>query len=317
MLSTLKRCKPLISLPLAPKLTERLIQISENPPAQTFIIEGAGDTLRHETALALAAALLCHEPKDGACGHCPSCRYMEAGTHADYRMLPADPTDKRIPVDDVRREIMADVIMAPQLGTRKAYQISGDKLNEQGQNALLKTLEEPPPGSFFLLTVAKSDHLLPTLRSRSAIISLILQGEETAEQMDDASREKAEETAAKQLEIRNFVLRLPARRISELLTDDLRWLEQFKDDPDLFHKRSKLVLRDLLIMSSNRPEALIDAEARGIYTSYVKQYRPSIDALARQSEQVDEWLRRLNGNANYEINSCALLLAWRKEYPYG
>ena len=319
MSNTLKRCKPLTSLPLTAGLTDRLVQITERPPAQTYIMEGADDALRFETAEALAAGLLCHDPKDGACGRCPSCRYMEAGTHADCRFLPEERSDKRIPVDTVRREVMADVIMAPQLGTRKVYVIAGDKLNEQGQNALLKTLEEPPAGVFFLVTAPKAEHLLPTLRSRSTVISLLRKGELSGDNsgLAAATPEEAADYAAKQAKIRNFVLRLPARTIAQLLTDDLKWLEQFKEDPELFHSRAKLVLRDLLVLAAGQSEALSEAADRSLYSGHLRQHRPSTNALAKQSEVLDTWLQRLRGNANFEINSCALLLAWRKEYPYG
>ena len=220
-------------------------------------------------------------------------------------------------MEDVRKEVMADVLMAPQLGSRKVYQMDADKLNEQGQNALLKTLEEPPAGVFFILTVSSTEQLLPTLLSRSALISLAAPSGDAATQSagEDEDARRAQEQA--QQEIRNFVLRLPERSMAQLLTDDVQWMDKYKKDAKRFHRQAKQVLRDLLVITVGEGDYADEKTDYGLYTTYIRQHRPHPRSLTKQSRQLDEWLTRVEGNANYEMNSCALLLAWRKEYPYG
>ena len=82
--------------------------------------------------------------KEIAAISCASCRYFAAGTHPDSISLFPEKEGKIIPVDEVRKAVVNDVIQFPQLGERKVYVLDGDALNEQAQNALLKTFEEPP-----------------------------------------------------------------------------------------------------------------------------------------------------------------------------
>ncbi|MGI6076873.1 MAG: ATP-binding protein [Fastidiosipilaceae bacterium] len=94
-----------------------------------------------------------------------------AGTHPDYFEVLIGEEGKIIPVDRVR-DVVADVEMLPQMGRYKVYLIEGDGLNEAGQNALLKTLEEPPNYAIFLLTISGQNRLLETIYSRGVEIHL-------------------------------------------------------------------------------------------------------------------------------------------------
>ncbi len=144
--------------------------LTGQPGARLYIHRTQGESARTRLARALAAALLCERPgRDGACGRCPSCRYMAGGVHPDYRELELQEKEKVIPVDAVRQRIGADLYHQPQLGMRKVYLVDADALNEQGQNALLKSLEEPPPYAIFLLTALSARHLLPTIVSRAVV----------------------------------------------------------------------------------------------------------------------------------------------------
>ncbi|HHX37661.1 MAG TPA: hypothetical protein GX717_06750, partial [Clostridiaceae bacterium] len=107
-------------------------------------------------------------------------RLFEARTHPDYRELLQPAPGKMIPVDSVR-EVVADVEMLPQLGRYKVYLLEGDGLNEAGQNALLKTLEEPPGYAIFLLTVSGQNRLLETVSSRGVEIHLTRNNDEEIE----------------------------------------------------------------------------------------------------------------------------------------
>ena len=98
--------------------------------------------------------------------------WFKAGTHPDFTELQPDDKNKLIPVDRVRTAVLADIDMLPQVGRLKVYLINADALGEPSQNALLKTLEEPPAHCLFLLTAARPDRLLPTVLSRATEIRL-------------------------------------------------------------------------------------------------------------------------------------------------
>lgn len=132
--------------------------------------EGVG---RESMARALAAALNCEAPlADGdACGSCASCRRLAAGTQPDFLVI--EPTESvQIRIDQIRdfRHLTA----FPPLGGgwRVAVLKPAEALNEAAANALLKTLEEPPPRHLLVLTAQVEADLLPTIVSRCHKLAL-------------------------------------------------------------------------------------------------------------------------------------------------
>ena len=154
-------------------LLERLAQAMVRgtlPPSVIFSgPEGLG---KRTAALALAQALNCERPvkwpdetgQDG-CGECGTCRRIARGVHSDLLVLtPGD--SGTIKVDQIREAIDRSAYR-PFEGRRRVVIVDeADALMGEAQNALLKTLEEPPSGSIFVLVTARPDLLLPTVRSR-------------------------------------------------------------------------------------------------------------------------------------------------------
>jgi len=133
---------------------------------------------------ALAEALLCHRPGVGgaACGVCVSCQLLAAGNHPDLLWLrPGDDEESasntrksssQIRIDAVRR-LIETLTLVPHQGALRVVVIEPiDALNPAAANALLKTLEEPPPGNVLLLVNHASQRLLPTVRSRCVTVRL-------------------------------------------------------------------------------------------------------------------------------------------------
>jgi DNA polymerase-3 subunit delta' len=150
------------------ELLSRAIARATLPPSLLFAgPEGVGKRL---TAIALAKALNCERPAsfaDGrdACGSCPSCTRIARGVHAD--VLVVEPGDSgAIKIEQVR-DIVERAGYRPFEGRRRVVVIDGaDALGLPAQDAILKTLEEPPPASVFVLITDRPDVLLPTVRSR-------------------------------------------------------------------------------------------------------------------------------------------------------
>lgn len=161
-------------------LLMRSIASDRLPPSLVFA--GPAGVGKRLTATAVGQALNCNEPigvsRDGlkavpnvqavphdACGVCAACSRIARGIHPDvFTLEPGDSGSIRI--DDVR-DLVDRAAYRPFEGKRRVVIIDeADALVVAAQNALLKTLEEPPSSSVFILVTSRPDVLLPTVRSR-------------------------------------------------------------------------------------------------------------------------------------------------------
>jgi len=118
----------------------------------------------------LIRALLC---KNNGCGTCADCSLFDAGNHPDFMKLTLElrkdsktEFKKQIVIDQVRR-VSSVIALAPRHGARRVFLIDpADKMNTEAQNALLKTLEEPPPHAVMILIASRPQVLAATVRSR-------------------------------------------------------------------------------------------------------------------------------------------------------
>ncbi len=112
------------------------------------------------------------------CGQCPQCQRVAQGVHPDVRIIGVGTgDDEGVNRRDIRieqvREIESFLNLTPYEGACKVVVVDGAELmNTAAANALLKTLEEPPPGSMLLLLTGNEDALLPTIRSRCSALYL-------------------------------------------------------------------------------------------------------------------------------------------------
>lgn len=133
-----------------------------------YLISGPAGAGKHTLARLLAAAALC-ENTNAPCGVCHSCRKVLEGIHPDVITV-EDPEHKNVSVKLVR-QAREDVFVRPNEGKHKIY-IFPQELGLEGQNALLKILEEPPSYGIFLLLTDNPERLLPTVRSRCTELAL-------------------------------------------------------------------------------------------------------------------------------------------------
>ncbi|CUX96722.1 DNA polymerase III subunit delta' [Candidatus Doolittlea endobia] len=116
---------------------------------------------------ALSRWLICRHPNGiKSCGVCHSCRLMIAGNHPDFYQLELEKGRQSLGVDDIRVIIDSVYGRARLGGVKVVWLPQAELLSEKAANALLKTLEEPPADTYFLLVCQTPSRLLPTLRSR-------------------------------------------------------------------------------------------------------------------------------------------------------
>ena len=105
---------------------------------------------------------------NGACGKCRCCLYSENGTNPDIIRVEPEKEGSNISVERIRETVVGDYETAPRFSPNKVYIINGDALGKESQNALLKSIEEPPSDVIFSFEVTNTDTLLPTILSRAA-----------------------------------------------------------------------------------------------------------------------------------------------------
>ena len=155
-----------------------------------WLLQGPSGLGQYELALSLAQAWLCEQPApDGPCGTCGSCHLIHSHAHPDFVVLMPETVmldlgwplpeaaqkeiddKKRKPSKDIRVEAMRDTVAFAQRTSARGRGLAvlvypAERMNHVTANALLKTLEEPPGDTRFVLASEATHQLLPTIRSR-------------------------------------------------------------------------------------------------------------------------------------------------------
>lgn len=152
-------------------LKQRLASVLANGKLHhSYLLCGPAGSGKHTLARLLCAAMEC-TAAEKPCLRCPQCHKVLHGTHPDIITVD-DPDRKTLPVKLIR-DTCADLYVRPNEGAKKIYLIPrAQDLNPQGQNALLKCMEEPPAYGVFLLLTDNAERLLPTARSRCVELRL-------------------------------------------------------------------------------------------------------------------------------------------------
>jgi DNA polymerase III subunit delta' len=163
MFSTITGHRRLVSL------LARGVALDSLPPS--LLLAGPAGVGKRRVAMAVAAALNCLQPRRvgefdrDACGECAACRRIERGVHPDVILIEPGDTGT-IKIEQVR-DVIDRAGYRPFEGRRRVVVIDeADAMVPHAQNALLKTLEEPPSASVFILVSSMPDALLPTVVSR-------------------------------------------------------------------------------------------------------------------------------------------------------
>lgn len=140
--------------------------------SHAYIINGARGSGKKLLANLFAMTLLCEKKGADPCNVCHSCKQADSGNHPDIiRVTHEKPSS--ISVDDIREQINNTVAIKPYQGPYKIYIVpEADLMTPQAQNALLKTIEEPPEYAVIILLTENAQTLLPTINSRCVMLKL-------------------------------------------------------------------------------------------------------------------------------------------------
>ena len=320
-------------------LLSRSVRRESLPPS--LIFAGHAGVGKRLAAAATAQALNCIAPLTGsdeldACGVCAACTRIARGVHPDVLVVvPGDNGSIRI---EQVRDVIDRAAYRPFEGRRRVVIFDeADALVPPAQNALLKTLEEPPPSSVFILVTSRPDLLLPTVRSRCPLLrfrpldpqevaaALVARGHSEAEARavaataDGSLGRALEASAGERVEARDVAQRVLAHAASS--DDPRRRIEGAKDllvktgasgaedrEQVASHLRAmEALLRDVEVLSTR-------ADVRALANPDVQ---PALERLARtyQGERgmraftaVDRALMALDRNAGVKVVADWLVL---------
>ncbi len=146
--------------------------IREKRIAHAYILNGESRSGKEFIAKIFVQTLQCEQQGEEPCGECRSCRQVKSGNHPDIIYVPHEKPNT-FSVDDVREKINDTVDIKPYASPYKVYIIpEAEKMTPQAQNAILKTIEEPPEYVVFILMTTGTDMLLPTILSRCIVLNM-------------------------------------------------------------------------------------------------------------------------------------------------
>jgi DNA polymerase-3 subunit delta' len=268
---------------------------------QAYLFTGTASIGKTTLAHAFASALNCAHPDiDGRpCGECRSCRLMQSGNHPDMVYSELDPTTGALKIETLR-DVMRRLSLKP-YDSRYRIAILGsfDKARGAAQDAILKTLEEPPPFAILILLSNNTDNTLATIQSRCQVVYLRPVASEVIRQtlIERLGTDPDKATVLARLSGGRIGWAMSAAQDEALLTQRQRALEllegvlegsrkdRFKLADDL--SRDKLALRPLLELWQTYWRDLLLLTLRS----------PVKPVNVDRSAQLERFSRRLAGGA--------------------
>jgi len=142
-------------------------QVAQGRVPHAYLFTGPAGVGKHTTGLALAAAMNCDQAPGEGCGACATCERIGAGLHPDVVTLARQGASQSIPIAVIRDQVIPALGLPPHEARARVFLVEeATSLLGPAANALLKSLEEPPARTHFVLATASVGELLPTIKSR-------------------------------------------------------------------------------------------------------------------------------------------------------
>lgn len=322
------------------KLKQILAGEARHRRSGTYIITGARGMGKHSFAEEFAKALMCEDPgEDGACGKCKCCLYFEGKTTPDIVRVDAPSDGKMIPVADVREKIVADSVIKPQFSRNKVFIINMDYVAEAGQNALLKSIEEPPANVAFILLSTLSGNVLDTVLSRSTPLKINRYTESEVYEILKAKDAPGDEDTLRTIcsycggnpgralsmtsddsfitlnrEVTDLLLGLAGDSYTDILTDGSSFFADNKADIDLVVEMIFKALGDILMYGTYPDREAATETAAKLRKFALENRHINSVAVGRCNNAVTEFVKAMSVNTNYDGACCALMIKIHEEF---
>ena len=146
--------------------------VEQDKVSHAYILNGQRGSGKKLLARLFAMTLQCEADGAEPCGECRSCKQTKSGNQPDIITIKHEKPSS-IGVEDIREQLNGDIMIKPYSSPYKVYIIpEADLMTAQAQNALLKTIEEPPAYAVIFLLTENADALLSTIRSRCVMLKL-------------------------------------------------------------------------------------------------------------------------------------------------
>lgn len=298
--------------------------------SHAYILNGEKGVGKKTLASVVAKSLQCESGEADPCGKCKSCLQAETGNQPDIIWVKHEKPNV-ISVDEIRTQLVNDIDLKPYSSRYKIYIVPDSQMmNQQAQNALLKTLEEPPEYAIIMLLTNNVDKFLPTILSRCIVlnfkpveplhmmeylVSNIGVDQEKARFCTDFAQGNLGKAVRLAIspdynEIREDSVRL-LRRISDMEMDEIiqavKNMGKYKLDITDYIDIMTMWFRDILMVKiSNSPNKIIFKHE---FSTMKKQAsRMSYEGIEKILEAMDKLKLRLETNVNFDIAMELMLL---------
>lgn len=305
--------------------------ISMGKVSHAYILNGPEGAGKRMIAEAFARALQCENHDTEGCGKCRSCHQAESRNHPDIIYVNHEKPNT-ISVADIREQINGTIDIKP-YNTTSQYKVyivdEAEKMNEQAQNALLKTIEEPPAYAVILLLTTNADAFLQTIRSRCVTLELkavadekihnmLMRNYQVVDYKADVCVAFAQGNVGKAIllagsqtfnELKDQTIRLVRKlRDTEVadIMSEVKTIEEFEQIDDFFDLLL-LWYRDVLIYKAS------GSDAKLIYKDQANEIARQaedcfFDGLNRILDGISQARRRLHFNVNQDMTLELLFL---------
>ena len=310
--------------------------IEQDKISHAYIISGEVDSGKKMLANAFAATLQCEKGETEPCGKCKSCIKMASGNHPDIITVSHEKPGI-ISVDEVRTQVVDSIATKPYESRYKIYIIPDAQLmNPQAQNAILKTIEEPPEYGIILLLTSNLNKMLETVISRCMVLNTkpvrerdmleyLMKKMNLTEDRAYFCLDFAQGNLGKAIKLADnseYVQVIDSvvdvmKKIQHLDVDELAYalehMQKFKMSINDYMDLMMMWYRDVLMLkvTGNIDKLLF----KGEYSTMKKQAQVlSYKAIEDKIDAIAKAKTRLDVNANFDITMELLLLTLKENF---
>ena len=298
--------------------------------SHAYILNGPDKSGKKMLAEAFAMTLQCEKGGSSPCGECHSCKQAVSHNQPDIIYVQHEKPNT-LSVDDIRTQVNHDIEVKPYASPYKIYIIDeAEKMNVQAQNALLKTIEEPPAYAVILLLTTNADLFLPTIRSRCVMLNLkavedsvikkfLMTEKQVPDYQADICVAFAQGNVGKAIalassddfnELKAAAIQL-MKRIREIdlyeLSEAVKQISEFKLQINDYFDIMMIWYRDILVYKATMDvNSLIFKDE--IYDIKKQASKSSYHGIETILEALEKAKLRLNANVNFDLVMELLLL---------